>query len=93
VSACLQLWESQFPELRAPADKATNDKLGAIMFDQIVFDDRGNFFVEQPLTGYELGVNGPKAICRGNDQKKTIDFVAWNYQVRRPSADMKWTFE
>src|SRR4051794_401069 len=75
MSACLRQIEQQFPELRPSADSATNPRLGAIMFDQILFDDKGNFFIEQPLTGYELGVNGPKALCRGSDKSKTIEFV------------------
>jgi len=91
--ACLKRWEEQFPELRPAADSAASHRLGAIMFDQIVFDDRGNFFIEQPLTGYELGETGPKALCRGSDRSKTIDFVSWNYQVKQPRVGTKWTFE
>ena len=93
MSACLDLWEEQFPELSAPSDGGASERLGAIMFDQVVFDGRGNFFIEQPLTGYELGVSGPKALCRGNDQTKTIEFVAWNDQMKRRGAGKKWNFE
>ena len=63
------------------------------MFDRVVFDDYGNFFVEQPLTGTGVPERGPKAICWGNDKMKSITFVGWNDQIERPQASQKWTFE
>ncbi|MEO5774208.1 MAG: hypothetical protein ABIQ32_08845 [Sphingomicrobium sp.] len=93
LGACFDRWEENFPELRPPADRASSPKLGGVMFDQVEFDDYGNFFVEQPLAGTGSRVGPPTAVCRGNDKAREITFVGWNDEIKRPKANQKWTFE
>ena len=92
LNGCTQRWRIEFPDLYGDANEAARRRTLAVMMpDRISFDEHGTFSFEQPPPDLQKGYD-MRFVCRGNIERRTIEFVGHDDTIRRPGAGTVWSF-
>ncbi len=92
LNGCTQRWRIEYPDLYGEANEATRRRALAVMMpDQITFDGDGFFDFEQPHSRWRES-SDMQFVCRGNIERRTIEFVGHGDTLRRPGAGIVWSF-